>query len=388
VTLTRARRSFPALAVAFAAWAAGCATTAPAPVVDPGFAAGAYAPTRVALLPPDVFVVVDQLGDNDPAQGAALGQAVSAETVRAVEQVLRSRGYDVDLSARWDGIVAQDGSVLMNRDELGGLANGILQFANGRAGGGQGAPAAPIVVAPELAARLGWATQSDALLYVNVKGVTTTSGKRTATVLAAVFIVVIVAAIILAIAAGGKNGGGASNLGGNAGGWRGQPVARAAPSGGFRGVPVPAPGTRAPLSSGGGGWRGTPPGVAGGAPAPGVARAGGWRGGPPPPLPPGAAVYGGGPFVNIGVGVVVPLDGPVYTHDGTVGYEDPVFGEDELYVSMTMVSTYDGRVLWHARDHLDLDAEDRTDVDRMVQTFLGSLPPRIPLPPPPQPARP
>src|SRR5206468_9168298 len=111
----------------------------------------------------------------------------------------------------WDGIVAQDGTVLMNRDELGWLANGILQFANGPAGGGQGAMAAPVAVAPELAARAGWATQSDALLYVNVKGVTTTPGKRAAGVLAAVFIVVIIAAIIAVLVAsskGGGNGGG------------------------------------------------------------------------------------------------------------------------------------------------------------------------------------
>src|SRR5262245_6523888 len=179
-------------------------------MVDPGFAAHAYGPARVALLPPDVFMVVDQLGDNDPAQSAALGQAVSAETVRAVEQALRSRGYDVDLSARWDGIVAQDGSVLVNRDELGWLANGVLQFANGQAGGGHGPMAMPQLVAPQLAAKVGWATQSDALLYVNVKGVTTTNGKRAASILAGVFIVVIVVAIVALLVASSKNGGGSS----------------------------------------------------------------------------------------------------------------------------------------------------------------------------------
>jgi hypothetical protein len=80
--------------------------------------------------------------------------------------------------------------------------------------------------------------------------------------------------------------------------------------------------------------------------------------------------------VSFGVGVWVPLDGPVYTHDGNVEHEDEWFAGDELYVSMTLVSTYDGRVLWHARENLDLDAEDDRDVDRMVQSFLTSLPAR------------
>jgi hypothetical protein len=387
--LDRARASILALCLGVLAWASGCAT-APQPMVDPGFGAGTYAPTRIALLPPDVFVVVDQVGDNDPAAGAALGQAVSGETVRAVEQALRARGYDVDLSARWDGIVAQDGSVLMGREELGGLANGILQFANSPAGGGQGPLAVPVAVAPELAARAGWATQSDALLYVNVKGVTTTPGKRAAGVLAIVFIVVIIAAIIaVAIASKSGGGNGVGNVGNPGGGWHGQPVARAAApgGGGFHGVPVP--GGRPPVPSGGG-WRGLPPGATGGgaaAPLPGgAAAAGGWRGGrPPPPLPPGTRVYGVGPHVDVGLAVVVPLDGPTYTHDGRVDYDDPLLGDDEMYVSMTLVSTYDGRVLWHARDHLDLEAEDNRDVDQMVQTFLATLPWRVP--PPPQAAR-
>jgi hypothetical protein len=343
-------------------------------MVDQGFAAGAYAPARIALMPPDVFVVVDQVGDNDPAQSAALGQAVSYETVRVVEQALRARGYDVDLSARWDGIFGRDGALLIGRDELGALANSVLQFANSSAGGGQGPMGVPRFVAPELAARIGWATQSDAFLYVNVKGVTVTPGKRAASVVAAVFIVVVIAAIILAIVAqskGGGGGGGGGSVPGGGSSWRGQPVGRApSPAAGsaWHGTPPVAGGgaVRPPAApAGGGGWRG-------GGVAPPPAAGGGWRGGGAPP--PGAVVYGG-PRVSVGVGVIVPLDEPVYTHDGSVGYDDPLFAGDELYVSMTLVSTYDGRVLWHARDHLDLEAEDNRDVDRMVQTFLGGLPP-------------
>lgn len=342
----------PSLALAVLAWACGCAT-APRPAIDPGFAARAYTPGRIALLPPDVFVVLDQVGDNDPVKSAALGQAVSAETVRAVEQTLRSRGYDVDLSARWDGIVGRDGSLLVSRDELAYLANGIVAFANSADGGATGPAAVPRLVAPELAARVGWATQSDALLYINVKGAVTTSGRRAATILAVVFIVVIVAAIVILATSRGGGGSGPSAVGGG----RGQPFGRA--------------------PAAGGGWHGTPATPARAVPAPGT----GWRGGgAPPAVPRGARVYrgGGGGGGGIGIAVVVPLDEPVYTHDGSVGYDDPIFAGDELYVSMTLVSSYDGRVLWHARDNLDLAADRPAEIDQMVHAFLDTLPPALP----------
>jgi hypothetical protein len=339
--------------LAVLAWAAGCATK---PMIEPGFAARAYTPSRIALLPPDVFVVVDRVGDNDPAQGAAVGQQVSAQTLRAAEQALRARGYDVDLSARWDGIFAQDGTMLVSREELGWLANGVVGFTNSPQGGGQGPMTAPLVVAPEVAARVGWATRSDALLYINVKGVVSTPGKQAASVIAALLIVFIIVAVVL-VATSNKGGGGNKSPG--FGGGRPQPVTRA--GGGWHGSPasLPRPVTAAPLpAAGAGGWRG---------------------GGRPAPLPYGAPVYGGGgPRVGLGIGVMVPLNGPTYTHEGNVGYEDPLFAGDEIYVAMTMVSTYDGRVLWHVRDHIDLEADRPQDVERLVHTFLDTLPPALP----------
>jgi hypothetical protein len=385
VTLRTLRGSALALVAACAAWA-GCATQKP--LVDPVFASGAYAPARIAVMPPDVFVVVDQAGDNDDAKSAALGAAVSSQTVVAVERALRARGYDVDLSSRWDGIVAQDGSVLVSRDELGWLANGVLQFANeednpDKKPAAAGVPFVSRFVAPELAAKVGWATQSDAVLYVNVKGVETTNGKRATSIVAGVFIVVIVAAIVLAIVASSKSGGGHSGSGSGLGGGGAKPATgawRGTPSGGA--VSAPATGT----------WRGTPSG--------GSLGSGGsaWRGGTSVARPAGAPVYGGGygggPHVGVGVfiplgpvGGPVPLEGPVATHDGRVAHDDELFAGDELYVSMTLVATYDGRVLWHARQDLDLDADDPRDVDRMVQSFLGKLPARG-APAAPAPAKP
>ncbi len=245
------RVRFPSLALAILAWSAGCAT-APGPSIDPGFAARAYTPGRIALLPPDVFLVLDQVGDDDPVKSAALGQTVSAETVRAVEQALRARGYDVDLSARWDGIFGPDGTLLVGRDELGALANGIVAFSNSPAGEAGGPAMVPRLVAPELAARVGWATQSEALLYLNIKGAVTTPGRRAATVLAVVFIVVIVAAIIFLAS---KHGGSGPSVGN--GRWRAD---------------------RLRAGAGGGRW---PPAVSRAAPSAGRARGAGvrWRGG-------------------------------------------------------------------------------------------------------------
>jgi hypothetical protein len=166
------------------------------------------------------------------------------------------------------------------------------------------------------------------------------------------------------------------------------------PSGGFHGTP--AGGAAAAMPSGSAMARSAP--AVGGAPASGGAwhatSPGAWSGPSgawhhtPSGRPPGSYVYTGRPRpgVSVGIGVVVPLDGPDYTHDGEVQHDDDLFAGDDLYVSMTLVSTYDGRVLWHTRQQLDLDAQDPHDVDRMVESFVATLPPRGGFPPAAAPA--
>jgi len=203
VSVTRFRRSAPlftfALLLAVTAWAAGCAST-PHPGIEPAFAARTYTPVRIALLPPDVFMVLDQVGDNDPAKSEELRRQVIDQVVHLSVDAFRSRGYDLDLSARWDGVFGADGRPLVSSDELAGMANAILQFANGPVGGQQGPLEVPQIIAPDLAAKIGWATQSDSLLYVNLKGVTTSNGKRAAAIIGAVFIALVVVLIVLATA--------------------------------------------------------------------------------------------------------------------------------------------------------------------------------------------
>ncbi|MEO5767441.1 MAG: hypothetical protein ABIS92_03740 [Polyangia bacterium] len=348
------RRSGVAIALAAVAWTGGCAT-APRPAIEPAFAARTYTPIRIALLPPDVFMVLDQLGENDPAKSEALRQSVFAQVVKFSTEAFRQRGYDLNLSARWDGVVGQDGQLLVGQDELALMANTILQFANGPAGGRQGPLTPPEIIAPELAAKIGWATQSDALLYVNLKGVTTSDGKRAAQIMGAVLIVAVIVLIVLATLAEGKSGGrgGTPALAGGGG----RPVAGPVTRGG---APLGARGPTPGMSSSG--LRGAPPVGRGLTPGGGgggrVYRGGG----------------GGGPHFGIGVGVMIPLDGPGYTHEGQVTHEDQVFGGDQLYLSMTLVNAADGRVLWHLREDLDLDAEDPNDVRELVNRAVTSIP--------------
>ncbi|HEX2656613.1 MAG TPA: hypothetical protein VHU40_00005, partial [Polyangia bacterium] len=337
--------------------------SAPRPAIEPAFAARTYTPVRIALLPPDVFMVVDEVGDNDPARSEALRQQVIAEVVKFSSDAFRRRGYDLDLSARWDGIFAADGQPLVTGDELSGMAQAILQFANGPDGGRVGPLTTPQIIAPELAAKLGWATRSDSLLYVNLKGVTTSNGKRAAAIAAVALIVVILALIVLSEAKG--HGGGPSH--GPSTGAPGRVVAgptmRGAP--GARGVAMTPPRT------GGASLMGARPAPVGRGPTR-------WAPGPSP------RYYGGGPHVGVGVGVFVPipLEGPAYTHDGQVAHEDGLFGDDQVYLSMTLVNATDGRVLWHLRQDFDVEADNPADLQALVEKVVGSIPMRGDLPDP------
>ena len=122
--------------------------------------------------------------------------------------------------------------------------------------------------------------------------------------------------------------------------------------------------------------RGTTPGLGNPVPGPrGVAPIG--RGSRLPPAGPGRTYGGGGgPHIGIGVGIIVPLDGPGYTHEGEVTHDDEWFAGDQLYVSMTLVNAADGRVLWHFRNDLDFDVQDPKDVQALVNRLVGAIPMR------------
>jgi hypothetical protein len=339
-------------------WAAGCATH---PMIEPAFEARTYTPARIAILPPAVFMVFDQYGDNDPQKNYALGQAVTQQTVGLMADELRRRGYDVNLQARWDGVYDGNGQLLVGGSELAWLASSIVQFANSETGGGEGRMESPAFIAPELAQKIGWATQSDALLYVNMKGVAVSSGKRTAQIVGVVFFVVVVAAIIALLVAQNKGGGNSKS---------GMPAGTA--GGGGTAVPV-----------GAGAGVGAANAITSGPGAPTTARV---------VAPVGRGSYGhahnsghvyrSSPRVSthIGVGVMVPIGSDQHTHPGDgsqVVDEDALFAGDEIRVSMTLVSAHDGRVLWHIRDSVDVAPDKPPEVDAFVRKFMGLIPPSL-----------
>ena len=217
---------------------------------------------------------------------------------------------------------------------------------------------------------MGWATQADAVLYLNVKGAVTTPGKRTASILAGVFFVAIVAAVILAMVASSKGGGnGGSGIGRAAGAFRAGRRSRAR-----RRAAVAGAGRRAACRRRRGARRS---GRRAARRFPWVVAAGVEAG--PRRVSCGARrSTTAAARIGIGVGVIVPLGGPVHTHDGNVDYDDPMFAGDELYVSMTLVSTYDGRVLWHARDHVDREADHPEHIDEADARLPRHAAPRPP----------
>jgi hypothetical protein len=342
------RRGFGIVAAVFA-WSAGCAHP-PRPAIDPFFAARSYTPARVALLPPDAFVIYDEVGENDPRKSAELGRAVADHLARGLVDGLSRKGYALDTSAGWDGVHAPDGQITLGGQDLGVMAGGILQFSASPAGGVEGTMPQPVFVNPDLARRIGAATGDDTILYVNVKGVAVSPGKRAAQVAGVVFFVVILAVVVLLIISESK-GHGSSGSSAVGQGFRGGPAraVHAAPA------PPIHPGAGAPTRA-----RITSPRGYGMAPS---------GGGP---------VYGNNFVLGVGVGMSVPVDGPVATHEGAVKEEDRTFAGDQAYVTMSMVSTYDGRVLWHLRGSFDVELDDPRDVQRFVSQVVQTIPPALP----------
>jgi hypothetical protein len=60
-----------------------------------------------------------------------------------------------------------------------------------------------------------------------------------------------------------------------------------------------------------------------------------------------------------------------------VADEDEAFAGDEIHVSLTLVSAYDGRVLWHIRDSVDVEADHPQELESFVHRYVGLLPPSL-----------
>lgn len=343
--LPRLRVSVAALLLAGIAWASGCTVTQPQ--VEPFFQSRSYTPGRIAVLPPTVHMVFDEVGDNDRAKNEALKRQVINESMRLIAEELRRRGYEVNQSARWDGVPGPDGSWLVTGPELARLANSTLMFANSQQGGLQGPVQQPAFIAPDMAQKVGWATQSDAILYINLKGVVVSPGKITAQVIGAAAIIAVVVLTILLLS---QSKGGSSPSRARAGSAGAAPVASAPSRGGSSLPPAAgAPTTAAVVPRGRGSYGG---------------GGGGYR---HPPR-----TYSS---VHVGVGVMVPLDGPTHTHDAPVDEnDDSIFAGDDLYVSMTLMSAHDGRVLWHVRENVDVEADQPAELQELFHKYGEMIP--------------
>src|SRR3954454_22953048 len=119
--LPRVRVSVLALIVAVLGCAAGCATP-PRPMIDPYFAARSSTPSRIALMPPDVFVVYDEVGTNDPRRSAELGRQGGDHMGGLLVGGLERGRYAVDTSTRWDGVHDRSGGLLLGPQEVGWVA--------------------------------------------------------------------------------------------------------------------------------------------------------------------------------------------------------------------------------------------------------------------------
>jgi hypothetical protein len=194
-----------------------------------------------------------------------------------------------------------------------------------------------------------------------MKGVAVSEGKRAAQVVGVVLFVVVIAALIAILIAQSKGGGKAEVPGAGAAGGGGRAVGRAAGGGGTAGATAPrvSPATGGATTAvvvprghgryGGGGGRGR------------VYRS-------PPRVHTG---------VHLGLHMMVPMGSHEHTHDGQVADDDSAFAGDELRVSMTLVSAHDGRVLWHIRDSVDVEADKPQDLERFVRKYMGLIPPSL-----------
>ena len=120
------RRFVPALAWRW--WLGGCAS-APRPMIDSSFAARAYTPARITVLPPDVFIVVDEGGDTIPRGPRRWASRSPHKRARRSNRRCVRRGYDVDF--RWAGTASTLRTAARSSPrQLGCDRNGIVSFAN------------------------------------------------------------------------------------------------------------------------------------------------------------------------------------------------------------------------------------------------------------------
>ena len=85
--------------------------------IDPAFAARAYTPGRIAVMPPDVFLVLDQVGDNDPTESAALASRSRRRRCSHRRPACGGAGTTSISPPPGTAFTAPDGTLLVSADE-------------------------------------------------------------------------------------------------------------------------------------------------------------------------------------------------------------------------------------------------------------------------------
>ena len=320
--LSRMRRSPSSVllaALAVGLLASGCAGTESILMQDR--ALGSLEIGRVDLLPVDFYLHIDDVEATDETARDRLNQEVSESIEGWTRRFLSESGYLLGNRITWAGTSGARGFVPGRVIE--DMALDLLDFINDEEPP-EGLGDHARFVATDALEQLVAATSSDAVLYVNGKASVESEAKRTRKMIIAVCCFIISAAFLYLIFKQSKGSG----------------------------------------SSG----RST------------ALRPGSPRGGRHRPARMRAAArrprfYG----PNLHVGFYTPI----FIHSDRRrphgGYQveeesDDELQGDRLWLSFTLVSSKDGRVLWHSRQVVNLDATDHTVIEELMAEMMQSFP--------------
>lgn len=174
-------RALPLLAAAMAWACSACVSSHRMGYAAPSLATLAPAP-RLAILPIDLDVRVDGMGEIEPGELDEIRAEVVREVQRLFIEELPRRGYDVAAALDWSGNDLVDPAAIEE------MVDGLVAHANAVAW--KNPPGGTID--PELTQYLGDNTGADTLLYVNGSALANTSAKK-------VWQVVLVLGVVLAV---------------------------------------------------------------------------------------------------------------------------------------------------------------------------------------------
>jgi hypothetical protein len=328
LVLGSARCSWLGVSLSAWAWSAGCSYRA-FPVVDRDFAAGVRTPTRIAILPPDSWVTVEGMTLSMPDL-VKLNRTISFKMRQMLGDELRRRGYDVDLRALWEGIQNQDESMSVSAEEMSRFARAIMDYGASPEAHEHGMMSKTSTIWPELTAKIGRGTAADAIMMVGMEGIASEGGDDSDAIAGAILVILLIGIIVLAVAS--------ANSHGHSGSFGGT-------GGGTHHASGPSPHAALDLIAHAGNLVGNVAYLAQSTPSTGRA--------------------------------CLPTDVSPCAYEPGMA-PNPIPQQKNIRVAMTLVSSRDGKVLWHLADEIQLLATDMTKLSRFIAACMDSVPTRAP----------